>query len=46
MRKCINNLANLCNICNDCHRMLHGEDKELYRKKTSEGYEFYIQINC
>ena len=38
-----NDLANLCNICNDCHRMLHGEDKELYRKKTSEGYEFYVK---
>ena len=35
-----NNLANLCNICNDCHRMLHGEDKELYRKKQVRAMNF------
>ena len=38
-----NNLANLCNICNDCHTTLHREEKQLYRKKTSDGYEFFTK---
>ena len=38
-----NNLANLCNICTECHDMLHRQEKELYRKKTSDGYELFAK---
>lgn len=38
-----NNLANLCNICTECHDMLHRQEKELYRKKTSDGYELFVK---
>ena len=34
-----NNLANLCNICTHCHDELHRENTQLYRKRTSEGFE-------
>lgn len=36
-----NHLANLCNICIECHDTIHREKKELYRKKTSDGYELF-----
>ena len=34
-----NNLGNLCSICEDCHNKIHKDDKQLIRKKTSDGYE-------
>ena len=38
-----NNVANLCNICTECHDMIHRQEKELYRKKTSDGYELFAK---
>ena len=33
-----NHTANLMNICDDCHNVIHKDDKQHLRKKTTKGY--------
>jgi hypothetical protein len=35
-----NHKSNLVNICESCHNLLHLENKELIKKKTTNGYIF------